>query len=285
MTVKTILINTTHCSNSSGNKNQFTYKFVGGGLDLEPNKKHSIGVSSITIPYSFFNISDIYGNKNFQLKIPTGAGGVTTTYDIELPSSFMDVTDLNKYLQWFFIKEGKYCMTETGDYVYFMEFEYNISTYSVNCIFYPLTLPSGGTNPNNMYLGGNTMQMIISAANAPFGKLLGLSPGTYPATNQTVTTTVNSNITVEGSPIQALNLCCNVVKNDISNTPDSFYTFTPSNTSFGSNISLVAPEIVKVSVYPGRYQQLTLSIRDQENREIQMRDSTICIMLVLESSD
>ena len=89
--VKTILINTSHVSNSL--KNQYTYRFVGGGLELDPNQKHSIAVSSITIPYSFFNISDIYNNRNFQIKV--GA----TTYDINLPASFMTVDDLSKYFQ------------------------------------------------------------------------------------------------------------------------------------------------------------------------------------------
>jgi hypothetical protein len=47
MGIRTILINTTHCSNAAGNKNSYTYRFPGGGLDLSPDKKHSIAVSSI----------------------------------------------------------------------------------------------------------------------------------------------------------------------------------------------------------------------------------------------
>lgn len=274
--VKTILINTSNVS--SPNKNQYTYKFVGGGLELEPTKKHSIAVSSVTIPYSFFNISDIYNNRNFSL-IVNG-----TTYNINLPASFMTVDDLNKYLQWWFIQNNMYTLDVYGNYVYYMELEYNISRYAVETIFYPLTLSAGGSNPNAGFtMSGNTMQLVISTANQNFGKLLGLSAGTYPTAPQTSTTSIISNITVEGSPIQALNLCCNLVNNSISNTPDSFYAFTPSNTSFGSNITMQPPELLWCDLYSGRHMQLILTIRDQENREIQMRDSTVCIMLAIKS--
>jgi hypothetical protein len=283
MGIKTILINGTHCSNLTGNKNQFRYDFVGGGLDIsDPTKKYSIGVSSLTIPYSFFNVSDIYLNKKFSIIVPTSVGS-TTTYNIELPSSFMTVDDINKYLQFWAINNNFYTVNSVGDYTYYIELEYNISTYSVNCIFYPLALPSGGTNPAGMYLDATgTMQLVISTADAGFGKLIGLSPNTYPATNaSSITVTVNSNITVSGSEINALNLCCSIVRNDISNTVDSFYAFTPSNSSFGSNISLVAPEIIWVDCFKGRYQNLTITIRDQNNREIQCRDANVCVMLCL----
>ena len=283
MGIKTILINGTHCNNLSSNRNSFRYDFVGGGLDIsDPTKKYSIGVSSITIPYSFFNVSEIYNNKRFSIIVPTSAGN-TTTYNIELPSSFMTVDDINKYLQFWAINNNFYTVNSVGDYTYYIELEYNISTYSVNCIFYPLALPSGGTNPTGMYLDATrTMQLAVLNTAPNFGKLLGLSTGIYPSTNSNNTTvTVNSNISVSGSEINALNLCCSIVKNDISTSVDSFYAFTPSNTSFGSNISLVAPEIIWVDCFKGRYQSITLTVRDQENREIQCRDANVCIMLCL----
>lgn len=280
MGIKTILINTTHCNNSTGNKNSFTYKFVGGGLELNPNQKHSIAVSNITIPYSFFNISDIYNNRNVQLIING------TTYNINLPASFMDADSINKFFQWWFIQNNFYVLDAFGNYVYFFEIELNQSRYAIECIFYPMTLPTGGSNPAGMTLSGNTMQLVISSTNANFGKLLGLSPGTYPSTVQTVTTSQLSNITVEASPINAISLACpGFVNNSISSTVDTFFAFTPNNASFGSNITLQPPELLWVDINPGRHQQLTINIRDQENREIQCRDSTVCIMIALKSED
>ncbi|MFN9113113.1 MAG: hypothetical protein ACK5XN_23840, partial [Bacteroidota bacterium] len=155
--------------------------------------------------------------------------------------------------------------------------------YAVEVIFYPCVLTAGGSNPQSMILNGLCMQLVISQANANFGKLIGLSPGTYGGGGST--TSVLSNITVEGSPIQALNLTCNIVNNAISTSPNSFYAFTPSNTSFGSNITLVAPELVWIDVFPSRYSQIVLKILDQEGRDIQMMDSTVCLMLCLKTED
>ena len=280
MPIRTIIFNSTHCVNPTGDKNEYRYVFRGGGLELSPDKKHSIAVTNITIPYSMFNISENYNNKFFQLIING------TTYNINVPSSYMDVSDLNKYLQWWFINQNiGYCYDQFQNYKYFMELEYNVSRYAVEVIFYPMVLSPGDTLPPGMNaatFNGNTMQIVIPSNN--FGKLLGLTPGTYPQTVQTTTTSVISNMTVEGSPINALNLCCSLVNNDISNTPDSFYSWTPTGT-FGSNLILQPPEMVFIACNSGRYQQITLTIKDQENRNIQMRDSTICISLALKTED
>lgn len=287
MGIKTLLINGTHCNNLTGNKNSFTYPFVGGGYDIsDSTKKYSIGVSSITIPYSFYNISEIYRNKMFSIIVPTSAGN-TTTYNIELPSSFMTVNNLNHFIQWWSINNNFYTLNNTGEYTYYIELEYNVSTYSVNSIFYPLKLASGGSNPNNMYLDATrTMQIQISQANEGFGKLIGLIPGLYPTVNtNTNTISVNSNTTVVGSEINAINLTASIVRNDISSTVDSFYCFTSGSSNFGANIVVLPPSIIYVDCFKGRYQNLTITLKDQNNRDIQCRDANICIMLCLKESD
>ena len=146
MPIRTIIFNSTHCVNPTGDKNEYRYVFRGGGLELSPDKKHSIAVTNITIPYSMFNISENYNNKFFQLIING------TTYNINLPSSYMDVSDLNKYLQWFFINQNiGYCYDQFQNYKYFMEMEYNISGPGD-------TLPPG---MNAATFNGSTMQIVI----------------------------------------------------------------------------------------------------------------------------
>ena len=145
-----------------------------------------------------------------------------------------------------------------------------------------MTLPSGGSNPAEMTLSGNTMQLMISSANTGFGKLVGLSQGTY-GNAGTSTQSILSNITVEGSPIPALNLTCNLVNNSISTSPSTFYCWTPTG-SFGSNLSLTVPELVYIDCFPGRYQQIIIEIKDQEGRDVQMKDSTVAIQLCLKST-
>ena len=272
--VKAILINSTHVSNDYNN--QFTYRFSGGGLELPADKNNQIAVSQVTIPYSFFNISaSIYGNSTFSILYNA------VTYNVTVPDSFMSVTELNKYLQYFFVQNNLYCIDSAGEYTYFMSFRYNVSRYIVEVVFNPCVLPSSGSNPAGMTLTGSTMQLVIN--NSAFGKLLGLSLGTYPSSSVSSTTVVSSNIKVEGSPIQALTLTANIVNNAMSNSASSFYAFTPINTSFGSNISITAPELIWVDCYSGRYTELVIEIRDQLNRPIQLKDDAVCMMLCLKS--
>lgn len=273
--VKTILINSTNVSNSYNN--QFTYKFAGGGLELPSDKLNQIAVSQITIPYSFFNISSgIYGNSTYSILYNS------VTYNITIPDSFMSVNDLNKNLQYFFVQNNLYTLDSLGGYVYYITLRYNTAQYSVEALFNNCSLASGGSNPTGMVLTGTSMQLIIN--NASFGKLLGLSLGTYPSSPASVTTVISSNIQVEGSPIQALTLTANIVNNAISNSPSSFYAFTPVNTAFGSNISVTAPELVWCDCYNGRYQQLVIEIRDQLSRPVQLRDNAVCFMICLKTS-
>jgi hypothetical protein len=199
-----------------------------------------------------------------------------------MPAMYADVNDINKYLQYWFIQNNYYVLDAYGNYVYFMEFAYNINRYAVETIFYPMNLPSGGSNPAGMLLMGSTMQLVISSANTGFGKSVGLSQGTY-GNAGTSTQSILSNITVEGSPITALNLTCNLVNNSISSSsPNTFYCWTPTG-SFGSNLSLTVPELVYIDCYAGRWQQILIEIKDQEGRDVQMKDSTVAIMLCLRS--
>jgi hypothetical protein len=197
----------------------------------------------------------------------------------------MTVDDINKYMQWWAINNNLFTVSQTGDYVYYIEMDYNISTYSVNVIVFPLALPSGGTNPNNMYLDGTrTMQIVISPSNKNFGLLLGLSEGTYPPSKiSNAPVTINSNITVEGSPINAIVLTSNLVDNSISVTPEAFYMFTPNNTSFGSNIVQSSPELIWIQAHSGRFSQVVFELKDQLGRPIECRDSSIAIQICIKS--
>lgn len=271
--VKAILINSTHNSNSFNN--QYTYKFVGGGLELPSDKVNQIAVSQVTIPYSFFNVNQsLYNNASFSIIHNS------VTYNISIPNSFMSVDTINKYLQSQMVANGLYTLDIDGQYVYYITLRYNVELYSVDCIFSKCTLSVGGSNPASMTMNNLTMQLVIFN---DFGKFLGLSSGTYPSVPSSVNTTVQSNIQVEGSQVQAISLTANIVRNDISTSSGSFYAFTPINTSFGSNISITAPELIWVDCYTGRYTELIIEIRDQLNRPIQLQDNAVCMMLCLKS--
>ena len=85
----TLVLNSSNVSNTSTNTT-FKYNFIQGGFQV---KDMEMCVSSITIPYSFYNVSSYYANRTFSLIFPTAA--TTTTISITLPEGFYTVTDIN----------------------------------------------------------------------------------------------------------------------------------------------------------------------------------------------
>jgi len=57
-------------------------------------------VSSVSIPYSWNNVSTYYNNKTFSLIFPTAA--TTITYSFVLPDGFYTVGDINYNLRTYF---------------------------------------------------------------------------------------------------------------------------------------------------------------------------------------
>ena len=85
----TLVLNSGTVSNTSTNTS-FKYNFINGGFKI---KDMEMCVSSITIPYSFYNVSSYYNNQTFSLIFPTAA--TTSTVSVTLPEGFYSVTDIN----------------------------------------------------------------------------------------------------------------------------------------------------------------------------------------------
>ena len=78
----TLVLNSSNVSNTSTNTT-FKYNFINGGFQI---KDMEMCVSSITLPYSFYNVSSYYSNRTFSLIFPKGA--TTQTISITLPEDF-----------------------------------------------------------------------------------------------------------------------------------------------------------------------------------------------------
>ena len=89
----TLVLNSSNVSNTNTNTT-FKYNFIQGGFNV---KDMEMCVSSITLPYSFYNVSSYYSNRTFSLIFPTAA--TTTTISITLPEGFYTVTGINSYIQ------------------------------------------------------------------------------------------------------------------------------------------------------------------------------------------
>ena len=62
----TLVLNSSNVSNTSTNTS-FKYSFIQGGFAV---KDMEMCVSSITLPYSFYNVSSYYNNRTFSLVFP-----------------------------------------------------------------------------------------------------------------------------------------------------------------------------------------------------------------------
>ncbi len=110
-----LTLNSTNVSNTNTNTT-FKYNFINGGFTC---RDYEMCISSITLPYSFFNVSSYYNNKTFSLIFPTAA--TTITYSITLPDGFFSITDINSYIQQQCVLNGAYLIDSSGNYVYFIK--------------------------------------------------------------------------------------------------------------------------------------------------------------------
>ena len=88
-----LILNTSNVSNT--NKNSYTYNFIKGNFSVPENSE--MMVSSIQIPYSFFNITAKYNNQHMEIIFPTSVGWELKA--IVLPEGFYTTDDINAYLQ------------------------------------------------------------------------------------------------------------------------------------------------------------------------------------------
>ena len=102
----------------------FKYDFVQGGFTAD---NCEMCASSISIPYSWNNVSTYYNNKTFSLIFPTAA--TTVTYSFVLPEGFYTVNDINYCIQQTCISNGAYLIDSSANNVYFTNMAYNATYY------------------------------------------------------------------------------------------------------------------------------------------------------------
>lgn len=260
------------------NNSQFKYDFISGNF---PAKDLEMCVGSITMPYSFFNVSSFYQNKTLQYSFPTSTTPISRT--LTLQDGFYTVTDINNALQADMIAGGLYLLDSAGNYVFYLNLSYDTTFYAVRLISYafPTSLPSGFTNPagRTFPATASTPQLSIPATNS-LGTILGFLPGAYPPAVQATNYNILSNTTPVGSTVQSLIVRCNLAYNPVSMPSDCVDAF-PINTTFGSNITY-DPSFEKwVQVRDGTYSSIIITIVDQNFNQIFAQDPNVAITLLI----
>jgi len=278
--------------NSSNNVNtttntQFKYNFLGGNFHAEDME---MCVSSITIPYSFFNVSQFYNNQIFQLIFPTGA--TTATLTITLTAGFYTVTDIQNFIQNQMISAGYYLINSSKQNVYYFTIATNTTYYTTQivCSAVPTTLPSGysyassgaySTSGGLPSTSNQVPQLVILSTNT-FGTIIGYTAGTYPATATQASGvyTTTGTLTPVGSTVNSIVVRCSILKNNVT-VPSDILDGFPINATFGSNITY-NPSFEKwITVNNGTFSNFYINFVDQNLNTIYANDPNIAVTLLI----
>jgi len=194
------------------NNNTYQYIFIKGSFTIQEGAE--IMVSSIQVPYSWFNITATYNNNSFKIFFPT-ASTTYTLFTITIPDGFYTTTSLNSYIQQYCITNGLYLIDSLGNFVYYIVIAYNTTYYANQILTFtvPISLPSGYSAPSN-WIGypvvSRTPYIQILSTNT-LSSFLGFTSGYYPpsaASGETANYSINSNITPLGSTVNSVIVRC-----------------------------------------------------------------------------
>jgi hypothetical protein len=219
-----------------GQNNKLDYNFPNSVLF----KDKQIAVSSISMFYSWFNITQAYNNNTMSYNWVSGTGvnaqssgspvlNSTYTYTITIPDGLYQLTDLNNYLQFIFIQNGTYWTNSTESINYYpFEFILNNTRYAVQINTY--YIPNVATySPTYKFPGGTVTQGQPSGVNA------------IPVNSQNTIMLIPSSLNaILGYPVNFLT----AQNENASYTPPTNQTLiAKSNINTISYLSTQAPEI------------------------------------------
>lgn len=290
--MKTLILNSSNVVND-GTNTRFVYNFPNGGYTF---KDDYIAVQEISQYFSAFNITTIYNNKSFSYIWVDG-----TTNVVNIPDSFLQVKDINAYMQSVMVANNHYLINGSGQYVYLLEMVINQARYAVQVNNYLIstaiatanswTLPSGATwvLPTNSILP----YLVIPSTNN-FGLLIGFEPGQYPSgtitgtpPSQTQTpsfTSSQSTLSTKSpqiTPYSSFLVFCTLVNNKAVIPNQLIFSYTPTNATFGALQSYKPnAELGWNKVEDGVYNQFTIEFRDQLGVPVVFRDPNTLITLL-----
>lgn len=239
-------------------------------------KDKSSALAYLGIYYSWRNITNKLRNNFFQYQLNG------STYDVEIPEGFYNISDINTFFEYVMADNGHYLVDEDGNNVYFLSLNANLIYYQVTftCKPIPTVLPLKHTNPKNLDLSGITPQFIFT--NAGFNQLLGINSGTYPPqANLTETKKFNSQNIAQISPVTTVLVGSNLSNNQHNNVNrTTFFQFTP-NATYGSYMTFQPSFPIFFDSNNGYYDNIELSFYDQNGYPLDMIDTNITASILL----
>jgi hypothetical protein len=293
-----LILNSTNNTNTTLNT-QFKYSFLSGNFHA---KDMEMCVSSVALPYAFFNVSTFYNNQSFSILFPVAAGSFTL--NITLPAGFYTVADINNYIQNQMLLNGLYLISKTtGQNVFFFNLAVNTAYYTTQivCSVVPTfatysTLynlpPSGQYSGTGLPTISNLVPQLVLPSTGGINTLIGWPAGTFPTfplnaggytqtgSGAQVAAGISPVVAPIGSTINSIVARCSILKNDVTIPSDVLDGF-PINTTFGSNITYSPPFEKWIKINDGTYSSFILSFVDQDLNTIYSVDPNIAVTLLI----
>lgn len=271
---------------ADGNGNKLVYTFPSS----KTFKDNSVVLDSMSLFYSWFNISSSYSNNVFQYTWINSAGTGYTTHTITIPSGFYSIPQLNAYIQSVFVTNNHYLVHSLTNKKYFLiELLENATFYAVQMNAYAInqaylvsqgwSLPAGAT-----WTIGATILMPQFVINSnSFRDIVGFTAGSYPAmgTATGITYSALSSYCPQVSPVNSLIIRCNLISNNYT-IPNDVLSAVNINANFGEIISYNNSNNALIKIRDGVYEKLELTICDQDFKNIQVIDKSMVIRLLIQ---
>jgi hypothetical protein len=283
-----IVINSTNYIASSGNK--FIYTLPNNGAKFGPNSK--IGIQSLSMFNSTFNISAALGNNTFSIIwYANFSGQPSQTYNFVIPDGYYSVSDLNYYLQSQMYVNKLYLTSSSGTvFNYFFEIQTNTVRYALQINTY--ALPSTTTFATSGYsLPIGAIWTVATTIQTPQLNIcsglqtwLGFSsqssfPSVIPQTTNQQFLSTSCPIV---NPVNSYILTCNLISSKYYNPDNVFYSL-PLTSTFGELITQNISSITYHDIRQGPYTQVIIQFYDQNLSVLQFVDKEILLILSIET--
>lgn len=288
----------------NGNNSTLVYKFPNS---IKLTDKY-IAVSSINMFYSWFNITAALGNNVFYFQWDS-AGAVST---ITIPDGLYEISQLNHYLQFWFIENGYYYIDSNGTNVYMAEILLNTSRYAIQLNTYynytAATLPANLSLPTSFPGYPAVRQNPVLTFPANFNAIVGYTAGfssnpnpysiayptsgsyqppvpstkaqNYVAKSNIGTLSYLSNLAPQVQPNSNILFSISNINSPYSQPSSVIYSISPA-VGIGEQISEVPPNYCWVKLVDGTYSQLTLTLLGNNLQPLTIQDPNLTILLVI----
>lgn len=278
-----------------GQNNKMVYKF--------PNsvqfKNNQIAVSSVSMYYSWFNITSALGNNTFSYTWTVGT--TTTTYTITIPDGLYEIETLNQLLQYNMIANGHYLVSGTSN-VYYAEFILNPTRYAVqiNTYLVPTSLPSGYTQPSGFAGYPTTTQNPVITIPSGFSSIVGYTAGFstnanvgnayVPPTSNYINKSTGGTLSYLSTtapnvqPNSCIYFSMSNINNPYSQPSSIIYALVPQG-AVGSLIAERPPNFMWNQMIDGTYNELRLTFLGTDLNPIAINDPQITVLLTIKDGN